>query len=165
MKPKHEALSDVARVRSAAAERARTSAVGHGGGIADNALEGDLALKLVDAGGLTLGLIGGEGVEDLLGLGGGVGVDRGGVESAIVVDAINCPEDVAAALLLVSLGCRNVHGDVVDIADDLVADALSRGDGKRGRSVDGVQDVAVLVLQVSEVEAVVDVFRSRRAIA
>jgi len=45
MKPKHEALSDVARVGTTAAERARASAIGHVRGIADDSLEGDLAFQ------------------------------------------------------------------------------------------------------------------------
>lgn len=95
---------------TALTEWAWASAIGHGTWIADYALHGDLLLKLSNSGGLTLGLIGSESIEDFLGLGGRVGVDRGGVESAVVVDAIDCSEDVAAIVLSSRLFILDFYG-------------------------------------------------------
>lgn len=92
------------------AEWAWACAVGHRAWVADDALHGDLLFKLSDTGGLTLGLIGSEGVEDLLSLGGGIGVDGSGVKSTVVVDAIDSAENVAAIVLSSKLFILDFYG-------------------------------------------------------
>ena len=119
---------DVAVVVGAAAgdRELRHDAVAVGRGAGD-AAQRCLQLKLVDLVLHVRHAVARDGVEDLLRLRGGVGVDARGVERAIVVDAVDAAEDVAAALLLTRKALGRGSLQIAQLAEDVVIAVLDRG--------------------------------------
>ena len=76
------------------AEWAWPCAVGHGSWVTDDVGQRDLLFELSNALCLSLGFVCRERIEDSLADCRGVGVDRGGVESTVVVYAIDRTENV-----------------------------------------------------------------------
>lgn len=167
-----------AHLLAAAAERVVTCVVGERvrvtddacGGSSDSALEAlrverlpeavDLLLERLDlvllhhrASSLTLGR---DGLLDL-----------GGLHGDVEVDLIGCAELVAAALVLLGHLIRLADGKCGDVALQLgvlvakrrievVEDLVGRGDGLGGAAGNGSHQIAVLILQVVEIESVLN---------
>lgn len=94
-------LSDIPVTATSAEERIAIGRVGGHGRIADYAAHGRLQLKLLHSGPQGVGLVLAHLVQHLLDTGSGVGVDGGGVHGTVVIHAVNGPDGLTAALLVV----------------------------------------------------------------
>ena len=109
-------MSDVALVAAATEEGAGACAVGDGVWIADHTAQGSLQLQLIDLALHICHAVAADGIQNLLGAA-LLGLDDvAGVDSAVVVDAVNATLDGAAAVCQLSTqGVKVPQGLIAEV--------------------------------------------------
>ena len=123
-------MSDVALVAAATEEWAGACAVCDGIGIAHHTAQGSLQLQLIDLGLHICHAVAADGVQDLL-CAALLGLDNvAGVDSAIVVDAVNAPLDGAATVgQLSTQGVKIPQSLIAEVTQAVLKAGVHVGDG------------------------------------